>query len=257
MRKHLGKPLNAGILFFMMLSLYGFSDATIQDIETAIMKQEYQEAKQLAEQSLSGALSDDQANEVRYYLGLCNLWLEQYPEAREIFTDLTKKKIGDMLRDKAYLGLFDSYYMEDQYEQADQIIQRLLKISPQSELLSLIYLKYARVNLKMSLWDDAHTYLEKIIAQFPESLEAHTAKQLLNEKQYFAVQVGAFIERGRAEQLTNELKKKGEYAYIVETSDQKNRIFYRVRVGQLALLGEAQELESKLSKAGYPTEIYP
>ncbi len=257
MRKYFGQEFYIGILVFALLGFCGLSDASIEDIETAIMKQDYQQAKQLAVQSLSEALSKEQADEVRYYLGLCHLWLGQYPEAREIFTELTKQNIDGTLRDKAFLGLFDSYYMDNRYEQAQQIIQRLLKASPKSELMSLIYLKYARVNLKMALWDDARDYLEKIIEDFPESLEAHTAKQLLNEKQYFAVQVGAFIERARAEQLTNELKEKGEYAYIVETVDQKDRTFFRVRVGQLALLGEAQKLKSRLSKAGYPTEIYP
>ncbi len=57
--------------------------------------------------------------------------------------------------------------------------------------------------------------------------------------------------------MTSELQQKGEYAYIVETVDPQGRKFYRVRVGQLVLLDEAQKLKSKLSKAGYPTEIYP
>ncbi len=102
-----------------------------------------------------------------------------------------------------------------------------------------------------------HVLLKKITKRFPESLEAHVAKQFLNEKQYFAVQVGAFIERNRAEKLITELQEKGEYAYIVETIDQQKRKFYRVRVGQIALMDEAQKLKLKLSEAGYPSEIYP
>jgi hypothetical protein len=54
-----------------------------------------------------------------------------------------------------------------------------------------------------------------------------------------------------------ELKSKKEYAYIVETMDRHKRKFYRVRVGQLILLDEAQKLKSRLSKLGYPTKIYP
>ena len=102
-----------------------------------------------------------------------------------------------------------------------------------------------------------YNYLSKILQQFPNSVEAQTAKQLLEEKQYFAVQVGAFRERARAEQLVSELKQKEEYAYIVETIDQQNATFYRVRVGQLAILNEAQKLHTKLAKFGYPTQIYP
>jgi len=257
MTKDLSRKVNLGIIFLAAFCLYGFSDISLKDIETAIIKEEYQQAKQLAQQLLSGELADDQKNEARYYLGLCELRLGQYAQSREIFTDLAKKNADKTLRDKAHLGLFDAYYLDEQYEQAYSITQRLLEISPGSEFLSLIYLKCARASLKLAMWDEARVCLNKIIDRFPDSLEAHAAKQFLNEKQYFAVQVGSFIERKRAENLTSELQQKGEYAYIVETVDRQDRRFYRVRVGQLALLDEAQKLKSELSKAGYPTEIYP
>ena len=249
--------INFGILLLAVFCSYGFSDISLKDIETAVIKQDYEQAKEIAAQLLSSELNAAERDEILYYLGLCDLQLGQYSEARETFTELTKKKIDGMLRDKAYLGLFDGYYIDGYYKKAHRIAERLLKISPKSEFLSLIYLKLARTNLKLAQWRKARGYLKKITVQFPDSLEAHVANQLLNEKQYFAVQVGAFIDRKRAENLTAELQQKGEYAYIVETIDQQNRRFYRVRVGQLALLDEAQKLKSKLSKAGYPTQIYP
>jgi tetratricopeptide (TPR) repeat protein len=245
------------VLLLAVFCSYGFSDASFKDIETAIIKQDYKQAKEIASKLLSSELSLDDKNGILYYLGLCDLRLGQYEQARKTFTELTKEKIDGTLQDKSYLGLFDTYYVDGYYEQAHQIINRLLKISPKSEFLSLIYLKSARANLKLAQWQKAREYLKKITLQFPDSLEAHTAKQLLNEKQYFAVQVGAFINRKKAESLAVELQRKGEYAYIVETVDQQKRKFYRVRVGQLALLNEAKELKTKLSKSGYPAQIYP
>ncbi|MCK5180379.1 MAG: SPOR domain-containing protein [Candidatus Omnitrophica bacterium] len=241
----------------IVFSFFGFSDISLKNIEIAIIKQDYNQAKEIATQLLSSELNADERDEILYYLGLCDLRLGQYDQARETFTELTGKKIDGTLRDKAYLGLFDGYYGGGYYEQAQRIAKRLLKISPKSEFLSLIYLKSARANLKLAQWHEAREYLKKITVQFPDSLETHVAKQLLNEKQYFAVQVGAFIDRKRAENLTGELQQEGEYAYIVETIDQQDRKFYRVRVGQLSLLDEAQKLKLKLSKAGYPTQIYP
>ena len=249
--------INFPVIVLVLFFCYGFSDVSLQDIETAIIKQDYEQAKKIAAQLLSFELKADERGEILYYLGLCDLRIGQYAQARKTFTKLTKKKIDGTLADKAYLGLFDGYYGEGHYEQARRVAKRLLKVSPESEFLSLIYLKLARVNLKLTQWSQAREYLKKITAQFPDSLEAHVAKQLLNEKQYFAVQVGAFIDRKRAESLSVELQQKGEYAYIVETVDQKGRIFYRVRVGQLALLDEARKLKLKLFEEGYPTEIYP
>ena len=147
--------------------------------------------------------------------------------------------------------------MDNQYKRAHEIIDELLKSAQDSEFASLVYLKAARVNLRLTHWDKAYKYLKKIISDFPDSLEAHTAQQLLDEEQYFAVQVGSFIEQARAEQLMNELQSKREYAYIVETKDREDRKFYRVRVGQLSALNQAQQLKIKLAKEGYPAQIYP
>jgi len=241
----------------MVFGFCAFSDISLKDVETAIIEQDYDRAKKLAEQLLSRKTADDRNDKALYYLGLSDLRLGQYSRARRTFTKLTKKAKDSTLRDKAYLGLFDAYYSDGYYEKAYHIIRRLLKVSPRSEFLSLIHLKLARASLKLARWGEAREHLRKITIQFPDSLEVHAAKQFLNEKQYFAVQVGAFIDRGKAETLAGELQQKGEYAYIVETIDQQGRKFYRVRVGQLALLNEAQKLKSKLSKAGYPTQIYP
>jgi tetratricopeptide (TPR) repeat protein len=257
MMKRFSGKISVGLFWLALLGLCGFSDASLKDIETAIIKQEYEQAKQMASQLLDGGPAGLLQDEVRYYLGLCDLRLGHYAQAREIFTELIKEKTDVKLRDKAYLGLFDAYYIEGHYEKAYHNITRLLRVSPRSEFLSLIYLKLARANLKLARWHKARQYLNKIVDDFPDSLEVHVARQLLNEKRYFAVQVGAFIDRERAEKLTRILQQKGEYAYIVETGDQENRKFYRVRVGQLALLDKAQKLKSKLSQEGYPTQIYP
>jgi len=251
------EKVNLYVLLSAVLFLYGFSNNTLKDVETAIIRQDYIKASQIATQLLTSELSDGQQDEANYYLGLCDLRLGDYARARVIFSKLVKKSNDNELRDKAYLGLFDGYYLDGHYRQAHQSISRLHQLNPKSEFLSLIYLKFARAHLKLAHWDEARKYLKKITNDFPDSLEVHVARQLLNEKQYFAVQVGAFIDRKRAQTLTDELKIKGEYAYIVETIDQQNRIFYRVRVGQLVLLDKAQKLKSKLSKDGYPTQIYP
>jgi tetratricopeptide (TPR) repeat protein len=235
----------------------GSAQAYNGDVETAIISKDYEQARQAARRLLDQGPTEDQRQELRYYVGLCDLHLGEYAQARKIFNELIRDKRNIQLRDKAYLGLFDVYYIDGQYKKALKTVNRLLQLSPESEFLSLIYLKLARANLKLAQWQKARAYLTKIITEYPDSFEVRIAKQLLNEEQYFAVQVGAFLDRGRAEHLTLELQQKGEYAYIVETTDQDNRTFYRVRVGQLVLLNKAQKLETKLSQQGYPTQIYP
>jgi len=139
----------------------------------------------------------------------------------------------------------------------DATLQELLKEGDKPEAVSLVYFKLAKVNMKLAHWGQATDYLEKIVRSFPNSLEVPAAKQLLEEKRYFAVQVGAFMERRLAEALVDELKQKEEYAYIIESLDSQDRKFYRVRVGQLAMLKDAQALKNRLAKFGYPAQIYP
>ena len=123
--------------------------------------------------------------------------------------------------------------------------------------MSLIYLKTARIHLKLTQWKEAKEYLQKVINEFPQSLEAPIAQKLMEEKEFFTVQVGSFLDRDKAMQLMEQLKAKGQYAYIVETATSDNKKYYRVRVGQMTSLSNAQSLETKLSHLGYPTLIYP
>ena len=253
----LRKRLNFLSVVAVIFIFCGFSNSELADIETAIILKDYNQAKKLSRQYLAASSNKKFKNEAQYFLGLSELQLGQYPEARKIFEKLTKQKIDLMLHDKACLGIFDVNYLDENYQEAFDSIKKLLRESPKSEFLSLIYLKAARVNLKLANWDDARMYLKKIVDVFPGSMEVYCARQLLEQKQYFAVQVGAFVERKRAQKLLNELKSKNEYAYIVETKDQQGRKFYRVRIGQLSLLNEARELKLKLSSQGYPAKIYP
>lgn len=232
--------------------------ASIDDVKMAILKKEYAVAKISANEVLGFAVVEKNlANETRYYLGLAELHLGEYQQAQRTFKDVIKAKPVDIVRDKAYLGLFDAYYFQGRYEKANKTVAQLMRLNRRSQQNSLIYLKAARAHLKMGKWDEANAYLQKVTQRYPDSFEAPLAKQLMEDKQFFAVQVGAFIERQRAEQLVAELKQNDKYAYIVETLDQHDQKFYRVRVGQLARLYEAKRLKSELDKKGYPTKIYP
>ena len=247
--------LCSGLL--VLICLYGFANQEMSDIETAILEKNYETAESLAEDFIAKEATQESDFLARYYLGLSRVYLEKYNQAIEVFQELLKQKPDNKLRDRTYLGIIDVYNLSGDYNKALDTSRKLLKISPRSELLSLIYLKRARSHLKLAQWTQAETYLKKTINKFPNSLEARLAKQLLEEKQYFAVQLGAFLGRERAENLVTELQLRGEYAYIMETIDKEGNKFYRVRVGKFSVLDQAKEIEKNLAKLGYPTRIYP
>lgn len=231
--------------------------ATLADIEKAIMQQDYAAAESLAEEFLASEPSGTEAQTVAYLRAVSELRLGDFGPATQGFRKLVQNDLEKDLRDKAYLGLFDCFYQQGKYKRALKTIGKLQDISPRSNYLSLIYLKSARVHLKLSKWKEAKEYLQRIVDRFPDSFEYHAARQLLEEEQYFAVQVGAFMERERAVQVVDALQYQDHYAYIVETMDRDQRKFFRVRVGQMVVLKEAERLRKELSQLGYPTRIYP
>jgi len=244
-------------LLFCAFFLAKIVSANLVELEAAFLKGDYPQVKILAREILNNSSDKESYIKARYFLGISHLWLKEYPEAIEEFGKLTKETSDINFKDKSYLGLIDAYYLNEEYDKAWEAITELLKLNPNSDYLSLIYLKAARVNLKLAQWSEATDYLKKILSDYPKSLDANIAKQLLEEERFFAVQVGSFQDRKLAEDLAGQLKERGEYAYIVETSDLEKKKYFRVRVGKLSLLSEAKTLRSKLSEAGYPTTIYP
>lgn len=233
------------------------AQASLSDVEAAVMNKDYEQACVLASQVLKESAKPQERVQAEYYLGLSQLRMGQYAEARKAFEIVMHASPDQELYDKAGLGLVEGLYMPGFYKDALKEGEALLRKSPNSQSKSLIYLKLARANLKMTQWQKAREYLQKIIAEFPQSFEAPIAKGLLEEKEYFTVQVGSFLDRAKAVRLTEELKARDQYAYIVETASAEGKTFYRVRVGQMASLGDAQTLKSELSRLGYPTLIYP
>ncbi|HOY08985.1 MAG TPA: SPOR domain-containing protein [Candidatus Omnitrophota bacterium] len=235
----------------------GFSSVTLEDIETAVIEREYAKAKSLAQKFLDAGPGLAQKNEAMYFLGLSELFLGEPESAREIFVRVLNNNPNPHLKGRVLIGEIDAYSFQDKYEVALHKAEALLRDKPDRGMEGLIYLKIARANLRLGRWEDSRRALNKIIALGPDSLEAVTARQLLEEKQFFSVQCGSFLQRSHAENLVAELKDRGEYAYIVETVDKNGTGFYRVRVGRLTTLLEAKNLKTKLANWGYPTLIYP
>ena len=76
----------------------------------------------------------------------------------------------------------------------------------------------------------------------------------LEETPVYTVQVGSFARERNASTLVNRLKRLSYDAYL-EKDPIQNKC--RVRVGRLQSRTEAEGLESKLRREGYPTKIYP
>ncbi|MEI7998234.1 MAG: SPOR domain-containing protein [Candidatus Omnitrophota bacterium] len=251
------QSIMAGIIPLLLLLTMTPIYAATSDIEAAIMNKNHEQAKTLAVDLLKSSTEPKERVQTEYYLGLSQLRLGQFAEARSAFQIVMSATDSSDLYDRAALGMMEALYKPGFYKDALKQGEALLRKSPKSSFLSSIYLKIARTHLKMTQWGLAKDYLQKIIKDFPQSLEATIAQNLMEEKEYFAVQVGSFLDKDKAMNLMEQLKENGQYSYIVETINSDGKKFYRVRVGQMTSLSDAQTLEGRLSQLGYPTLIYP
>ena len=252
--------------FFLLLTSYfllgapcaNAADATtLTDVQGAFMQKDYAKTKELAQTFAGQTVNPQERIEALYYSGLSDLWLGQFLPAREAIEEILRSKPSKEMYDKASLALIDTYYMEGNYKKSLGLGEDLLSKRSSSEFLSAIYLKIAKAHFKLAQWKKGREYLQKIVDRFPNSPERYYVDQLLQENQFFAVQVGSYQDRGKAEETVKNLQQQGEYVYIVETTSQDTKKFYRVRVGQFQQFSDAQKLETKLSQLGYPTKIYP
>lgn len=245
------------LLFMLMLMPLAAHADVLGDVEAAVLDKDYAHGRDLASKILKGTADSKVRINAEYYLGLCQLRLGQYAQARSAFQIVMGAATAQDLYEKAALGLIEGLYMGGFYTDALKEGKKLLSRYPNSPSKSLIYLKIARTNLKLMKWEEAKVYLNKIINEFPQSFEAPIAKGLLEEKEFFAVQVGSFLDKDKAMHLVEDLKAKNQYAYIVETIMPDGKKFYRVRVGQISALDQAQSVQTQLSRQGYPSLIYP
>ncbi len=231
--------------------------ASLEEIEQAVLRDEFDQARNLAEEYLQEDIPPVERRQTLYFLGISQLRLGLYDTARQTFRHVLGSPDKDVLSQKAFIGVIDTFILEGSYQQAVRDAGLFLETFPTTDYRPLVYLKCARAYLKTAEWMTAEKYLKRIVEEYPESLEAFTARQLMREKHFFTVQVGAFLEQRRAEKLMKELRQKGEYAYIVEAEDKEGRRFFRVRVGEFIELEDAEKMQIKLTRQGYPTRIYP
>ncbi|MBF0478362.1 MAG: SPOR domain-containing protein [Candidatus Omnitrophica bacterium] len=230
----------------------------LSDIEMAVLAKDWKRVVQLTDNVRSCPTDASRQARLLYWQALSAMENRSFTKARSIIDENIKnQKVDQRWRERFYLLRIDAYYLDEKYDQALVSAQDFLKVNPKSDFLSLGYLKLARAHLKLAHWVEARQYLNKTISEFPGSMDSQTARQLLEEKDYFSVQIGSFGERDKASQLVSAMKEEGEYAYIIEKADKIGKKLYRVRVGRLGSIIEAQALKDKLSKKGYPTNIFP
>ena len=161
-------------------------------------------------------------DELYYYLGLCYLQDGNYLRAWDIFEIIINEFPNSKFEAGAILGLGDTYFLRGNFAKAKSVY-------------------------------------EKLLLEYPESsFKAEAQKRLkqVESKVYYTVQVGAFSDMANAKNLIRKLTE-SEYPAYMEEAEVEGVKTYRVRVGKSITYEGILSLKNRLSKASYPTKIFP
>jgi len=110
-----------------------------------------------------------------------NIRRGQYEESIQGFTDYLKHCGTQDMADNARFWIGESYYSMDNFRAAIDEFELLLKDYPNSEKRPGAYYKMARSYEELGRKNDARTAFQKLVDEFPGTLEAEQAKEKLKE----------------------------------------------------------------------------
>ncbi|MFC1806860.1 SPOR domain-containing protein [Candidatus Omnitrophota bacterium] len=218
---------------------------------------EYLKGDYLKALSRCREIADDKTlgEEGRYIMGLSFLKLDRPDEARKNFTFIIDNYKRASMRSEAILGIADSYFIEGNFQKSEEYYRKLLRENSSTGYASIAYLRLGESQLKQGKWQESEESFSKILRDYPLSLEVDDAKKYLKRDiSYFTIQVGAFSKRTNADKCVRTLSKKGHSAYV-EKGYRKDKLLYRVKIGQFNTKEEANRMASKLKRQGFATRI--
>ncbi|MCU0666172.1 MAG: SPOR domain-containing protein [Candidatus Omnitrophica bacterium] len=227
----------------------------LEKIKVDILRHDYKAAIIEGEILLGDTKHDEKGmDELYYLLGISYLKDANYLRASDIFEIVINEFQDSKFKTKAKIGLGDTFFLREDYTKAQGIYEGTITDSEFSVVLDQIYYRLSQCALKKGDTVKSQNYLAKL--KDPSFSCFQLKPEEVCPKEFYCVQVGAFSEKNNALELKDRLYNQGFDSYLVQ-SENSGKPVYKVRVGKLNSLQEAQVVEKKLSGQGLPTKIFP
>ncbi|MDD5561463.1 MAG: SPOR domain-containing protein [Candidatus Omnitrophica bacterium] len=247
-------------LYFMILAFLSFPGisraANLDKLKADFLQGNYRRVI-LEAQAQTGRFSIQGTDELSYLSGLSYLKENKLDQAQECFRRILNNPLS-RFKTQAALASADAYLIKGQFQDAEDIYNKLLEDNPNINLKAGIFYRLSQSGYRKGNREQFNEYLLKLKRDFPLSLELKSSKGIpqsvsfLNETGEFSVQVGFFVKSLNAVNFKDRLLDMGYPAYIEGSGEG-----YRVKVGRFKTQTEALETESKLSLDGFPTKLCP
>lgn len=215
------KSKRMGLVFAAVLILSGCATVPLVDRDTA--KRAFDKAKSLY------LLGDYKAAEVYfqtyrngqtltariaegfYWEGMCLLAQREFEQARGKFKEALEKKPSGWVIGYALCGLGESLMGLGEFASAQEAYLKALDVSKDDIRLDHVLLRVATCAQRRGNWEEADTYISRLLSELPQSTLAEQAREKLQygKKRFFTVQIGAFKKAESARMRAGELRKQG------------------------------------------------
>jgi len=197
------------------------------------------------------------ADELNYILGLSYLKESKLGLAGDCFRRILNNP-GSKFKEVASLALADTYLVAGQFQQAEDIYNKLIADNSNSSQKPAVWYRLSQLEFKRGDQNKGNDYWFKLKRDFPLSPELRLTKGIafintpVNQTGEYSIQLGFFTNSVNANNFKDRLLRKNYPAYVESFGTG-----FRVKVGRFKLEKEALDLESKLSQEGFATKICP
>jgi tetratricopeptide (TPR) repeat protein len=190
----------------------------------------------------------------RYLMGLAFLALGETKAARENFEFIVKYYPRSGLDEQLLLGIADSYFLEGDSTGAAQAYKVMLDKYPSSDYAAMAYLGMGKAHRRLGKWELARGCFNKIIQQYPLSLEGKEARDYYKRQVFFVIQLGAFSKRENALRYAAFLEAKG-YTVSIDREMDGNNVLHKLKTGMFKTLKSAEAESMRLKRDGFSATI--
>ncbi|MCX5698681.1 MAG: tetratricopeptide repeat protein [Candidatus Omnitrophica bacterium] len=197
------------------------------------------------------------ADELNYILGLSYLKESKLDLAGDCFRRILNNP-GNKFKEVASLALADTYLVAGQFQQAEDIYNKLIADNSNSSQKPAVWYRLSQLEFKRGDQKKGNDYWFKLKRDFPLSPELRLTKGIAsinipaNETGEYSIQLGFFTNSVNANNFKDTLLSRNYPAYVESFG-----AGFRVKVGSFKLQKEALDLEAKLSQDGFATKICP
>jgi len=216
----------------MFLVPNSFAEMDKRRVEKLFLEGRYERAVQEAQALTESRHS--QKDELYYIMGLSELKLNKFADARKNFSHIIAKYPRSNRMFDSKLGIADSYLLEGNRGKAIGLYEEMLTRFPDDKDIEIVRDRLEEYKGEASAKMDRPRYAGRMSSG--------------------TVQVGVFKNRVNAERLVKKLSREGYEGYAEPSSDLSRRL-YKVKVRNPASTEDLKDLAARLKADGYETKI--